>query len=84
MTKKCSEILTSRTFYLSKRFKFDGIVRECVSSKVTRVILHRVRVVEIGVHEEGEMEKEGEVQVEVERERSKRIKKKRSSWMAWR
>ena len=51
-------------------------VRECVSSKVTRlplagvaqVILHGVRVVEIGVHEEREKEKDGEVQVEEERE----------------
>ena len=35
---------------------------------VPQVILHGVRVVEIGVHEEGEEEKDGEVQVEVERE----------------
>ena len=32
---------------------------------VAQVILHRVRVVEIGVHKEGEKEKDGEVQVEV-------------------
>ena len=35
---------------------------------VAQVLLHGVRVVEIGVHEEGEKEKDGEVQVEVERE----------------
>ena len=48
----------------------------CVSVKgdeaplggVAQVILHGVRVVEIGVHEEGEKEKIGEVQVEVKGE----------------
>ena len=49
---------------------------------VAQVIFHGVQVVEVGVqvrvHEEGEKEKDGEVQVK----RSKRIKDKRSSWMA--
>ena len=35
---------------------------------VAQVILHGVRVVEIGVHEEGEKEKDGEVKVEVKGE----------------
>ena len=55
---------------------------------MAQVIFHGVQVVEVGVqvrvHEEREKEKDGEVQVEVERERSKRIKEKRSSWMACR
>ena len=54
---------------------------------VAQVVLHGVLVVEVSLqvreHEEGEKEKDGEVQVEVKGE-SKRIKEKRSSWMAWR
>ena len=53
---------------------------------VAQVIFHGVQVVEVGVQvrvrKEGEKEEDGEVQVEVEKERSKRIKEKRSSWMA--
>ena len=53
---------------------------------VAQVILHRVRVVEVGLqvreHQDRGEEEDGEGQVEVERERSKRIKDKRSSWHA--
>ena len=51
---------------------------------VAQVILHGVRVVEVGLqvreHEDRGEEDDGEGQVEVER--SKRIKDKRSSWHA--
>ena len=35
---------------------------------VAQVIFHRVQVVEVGVHEEGEKEKDEEVQVEIKGE----------------
>ena len=47
---------------------------------VAQVILHGVRVVEIGVNEEREKEKDGEVQVEVERDRRESRRNAHHGW----
>ena len=47
---------------------------------VAQVILHGVRVVEIGVREEGEKEKDREVQVEVERGRRESKRNAHHGW----